>query len=314
MYIEVKGVAKSFKKKEVLRDINLEIPQGKIYGIIGENGSGKTTLLNILIGFLKPSSGSILYQSVDINKELLDVEKHFGFATQDNAFYGYLTVEENLKYFGNLYSIPKKELDERIKKLLDLVELSDAKNVLGYALSSGMKRRLDIACSMIHKPSVLILDEPTEELDPYLRKEIITLIKRINQDGTTIILTSHLLKEVEEFCDLVAIFHKGKIYKVGTPDQLKSEYSKSMIITLELASKKYGEFIKKLKKNNRISDVSIEGNRALIFSSDGIKLMDTIIVFSKRYKETINYLSLDRPSLDLIFDSIILGDKNVKNI
>lgn len=310
-FIEVKNITKIFGKHVVLDDISLDIPYGKIFGIIGENGSGKTTLLNTLIGFYKPTRGTIFFQSLDIFRDMHGVETRFGFATQAGSFYPKLTVEENLWYFGRLYNIPKSELRERIHKLLDLVELTYAKKTLGGELSTGMKRRLDIACALIHKPVVLILDEPTEDLDPLLRKELITLIKRINENGVTVIITSHLLEEVEELCDVIAILHRGRLLKMGSPNAIESEYGKNEVVKLELESKNYQSFVKKLiQHGGKVEDVDYEGQKILIYTPSGNKLLGLIMSLAKSMKEKVNHISVDKMSLNIIFESIVRGEKN----
>ncbi len=226
-FIQFDHITKKFGKKVVLDDLNLNIPYGKIFGIIGSSGSGKTTILNILVGFLKPNDGKVLFQSRDIRNDMRTIEKQFGFAAQDCSFYDNLTVQENLYYFGNLYGLNSKELKVKTNELVSFVELEDAIETLGSRLSMGMKRRLDIACSLINKPKVLILDEPTQDLDPILRREIITLIRRLNkEENTTVIITSHLLGEIEELCDEIGILQEGKIVEIGSPSFLKKKYSK----------------------------------------------------------------------------------------
>ncbi|MDD5133641.1 MAG: ABC transporter ATP-binding protein [Candidatus Nanoarchaeia archaeon] len=311
-FIEIRNLTKIFGKNTVLDNLNLEIPYNKIFGIIGENGSGKTTLLNTLIGFLKPEKGTILFQSLDIFKDMRGVETRFGFATQAGSFYPKLTVEENLYYFGKLYSIPRKELKERVRKLLDLVELTYAKKTLGGSLSTGMKRRLDIACALIHKPVVLILDEPTEDLDPILRKELLNLIRRINEAGTTIIITSHLLEEVEELCDVIAILHKGKLLKIGSPVAIEREYGKNEIVKLQLESRNYQAFVKKIiQAGGKVEDVDYEGEKILIFTPKGEALLNIIMRLSRLGREKIEHVSIERMSLNIIFESIVRGEKGL---
>ncbi len=225
-FIEVQNITKRFGKRVILENISCDIPHGEIFGIIGTNGSGKTTLLKVLIGFYEPDKGSVLFQSRNVIKDLETVKKLFGFATQENCFYGQLTVHENLEYFGSLYKLPKDIINKNTEEIINLVKLKDAENVIGDHLSTGMQRRLDIAISLMHNPQVLILDEPTEDLDPLLRKEILNLIKEINKKGKTIVLTSHLLQEVETICDQIAILHNKKIADSGTLAQLKSRYKK----------------------------------------------------------------------------------------
>jgi len=225
-YIQIQNVTKRFGKKIILNDLNLDIPFGEVTGIIGASGSGKTTLLNLLIGFMKPDKGTIFFQSRDIFKDMKNVSTIFGFGAQACSFYFDLSVEENLIYFGKLYGLKSKDIKKRIPELLELIELKDARRTLGKQLSTGMKRRLDIACALIHEPKVLILDEPTEELDPILRKGLINTIRRIRNSGKTVIVTSHLLNEIERLCDDVAILNEGRIVAFDTPANLKKKYSK----------------------------------------------------------------------------------------
>lgn len=229
-YIEFVNITKKFGDNLVLDNLNLKVPYGEITGIIGPSGSGKTTMLNLLIGFLKPTKGKILFQSRDIFKDFHNVTTLFGFGTQSFSFYEDLNVEENLFYFGTLYKIKKSEIEARANELLKLLELDYARKTPGKLLSSGMGRRLDIACALIHNPKVLILDEPTQDLDPILRKELVATIRKVNkQKETTIIITSHLLGEIDGLCDTIGILYKGKIVKIGTPDYLKRFYKKKTI-------------------------------------------------------------------------------------
>lgn len=228
-YIELQNVSKKFGKNLVLDNLSLSVPFGEITGIIGTSGSGKTTILNLLIGFYKQTNGKIMFQSREILKDIGNVNTIFGFATQGGSFYGELNVEENLYYFGKLYGIKTKLIKGRINALLKLIDLEDARKFLGKNLSTGMQRRLDIACALIHSPKVLILDEPTEDLDPLLRKEIVKTLKKIRDTGTTIILTSHLLGEIENLCDKIGILNQGRIIKFDSPSNLKKLYGKSSL-------------------------------------------------------------------------------------
>lgn len=233
--IQFKNVKKSFKKRLVLDGVNLEINEGEIFGIIGMSGSGKSTILNILIGYYEPEQGDILfYSSKDKKyksaiKNIMELRKTFGFAAQDPSFYPKLTVEENLLHFGALYRLPRKIIKENARHLLELTELYETRKQLGQSLSGGMEKRLSVACSLIHNPKVLILDEPTADLDPIRRKETWELIKELHRKGTTIIIASHFLEELEPVCTKIAILHNHKITAVGTPAQLRKYYNKSSI-------------------------------------------------------------------------------------
>ena len=228
-FIQFQNVTKSYGKHLVLNDITVDIPFKEITGIIGSSGSGKTTLLNLLIGFIRTNSGKILFQSRELKKDIKNISTIFGFATQAGSFYGNLTIQENFYYFGSLYDLHKKDIEGRMNELLNLLELDYAKNVLAKDLSTGMQRRLDISLALIHNPKVLIMDEPTEDLDPILRKELVKIIRKIRDDGTTIIITSHLLNEIENLCDNIAILSDGRIIEFDSPTKLKDKYKKQSL-------------------------------------------------------------------------------------
>lgn len=226
-FIKFKGVKKRFGKNLVLEKINLDIPEKKITGIIGASGEGKTTILKLLIGFYKTNEGEILLSKRKISKDMKNIEKTFGFATEDGSFHKKLTVMENFVHFGHLYNMRKKDILKKAKELCKLVGLEDAEKTLAENLSMGMKKRLDVAISLIHNPKILIMDEPTTDLDPLLRRSMLKLIKKINSKGTTIILTTQILNEMDEICDKIAILYEKKIVDQGSPQKIKSKYSSS---------------------------------------------------------------------------------------
>ena len=219
------NVKKRFGKRAILDGIDLCIPEGKITGIIGASGEGKTTILKILVGFYKPTSGDVFYSKRKNIEDLKNIRKIFGFSTEDGSFYEKLTVLENLIHFGMLYKLKKKDIMRRAENLIALVGLEKAIHTMAEDLSMGMKKRLDVAISLIHNPKVLIMDEPTADLDPVLRNHMLRLIKRINEKGTTVILTTQLLGEMDRICDKIAILYEKKIITQGGPSKVKSDYS-----------------------------------------------------------------------------------------
>ena len=223
--IQFKGVTKRFGRNQVLNSINFSIPEGKIMGIIGASGEGKSTILKMIASFYKPTKGKILYSNKNIFRNSRNLKRTFGFAIEDGSFYENLTVKENLFYFGRLYGVKRKVLSLRVKGLMVFVGLDSAADVLSKNLSLGMKKRLDLACSLIHKPKVLILDEPTADLDPLLRRQMMKLIWKINSHKTTVIFTTQLLGEAEEVCDKIAILYNEKIVEEGAPSKIKKKYN-----------------------------------------------------------------------------------------
>ncbi len=302
--IEVKHLSKSFGKHEVLKDINLEIPARKIFGIIGPSGCGKTTLLKTMIGFWDADAGEVLFETRNLKNHGKFIKQIVGFATQENCVYSKLTVRENLEYFGTLSNVPRATLLSNINKVIKFVHLEDSTDELAENLSGGMQRRLDIACALIHNPRILILDEPTEDLDPILRKDILALIKRINQDDTTVIITSHLLHEAEQLCDEIAILHNGMLLKCGTPEELRKSFSKEDEIHLITLRRQYTDLVKKIKSKD-VRKIEKAGNRLLIRTTDAEDTLEKILKVIKHQGDKIVEIDVRKPSLTEIFESLV---------
>lgn len=314
--IEFREVQKGFGRKHVLQDITLNIQPGEVFGIIGVSGAGKTTLLELLIGFLEPDKGDILYRSSDVlmgedqqnyisvREEPQRVKRRFGFAMQEPSFYNELTVEENLRYFAALYNLSQKVITQNIETSLRLVGLVENKQDVAENLSGGMQKRLDIACAMIHNPQVLILDEPTADLDILLRRQMWELVKKINQRGTTVIIASHFLDEIEHLCDRIGILHQGAIVKRGKLEDLQSMYADHEEILLHTRTGEYGPILKEVKKKAKISKV-IEGEGYIkMYTSDTKKVVQEIMRVVNKRKDNIETLKVEKPSLNEVFERI----------
>lgn len=323
--IKTIDVTKRFGKKTILNKINLEIKSGEIFGIIGLSGSGKTTLLNMIIGFLQPEIGDIQFklehllsfkndteQFRSVFSNQLDVKKSFGFSTQSPSVYSQLNCIENLDYFGKLYGLSKDIRKTNMDILLRLMDIYEAKRLKAMNLSGGMLKRLDIACSLIHDPKVLILDEPTADLDPLLRKQMWKLIKQINQKGTTIILSSHFLDELEHLCDRVCILYNSEVLITGTPNEIKNFYSKEQEIKLETTPGKYEEILKRLNQHKGLSikNSKIEDNKLIIYTDSAEKNLHSILHIIEEMKEILLDVTVEKPSLQEVLEKIISGDKH----
>lgn len=306
--LEIHNLSKKFGKHLVLDGVTFDVDNKDLLGIIGLSGSGKTTLLNILIGFWKPSRGEILFSGGKISRNIRAIRQLFGFATQGGSFYNKLTVRENLIYFGRLYGMNGAEIKERTDELLSFMELEDAIDVLADNLSKGMQRRLDMACAMLHDPKVLIMDEPTEDLDPGLRKEILALIRKINQTGTTILITSHQLRDMENICSKIAILHNGKILEVGAPEDIKTSYSKNEEILVETYPGNYNAILKKINKRD-ISDVVVDKDKLIIYTPKAEKVLHDIINSIQHLGERIVDIEVSKPSLEEVFESLTKASK-----
>ncbi len=298
---ELKGVTKRFKDNLVLDNIELDIPEGSVFGLLGINGCGKTTILRLLVGFYKTTKGQILYDNKKLSKTQDKLREEIGFTTQDSAFYPKLTVEENIRYFGALYGLKKQTIEKNLEKILKLVELEQVRNKTAQYLSGGMQRRLDMACSLIHVPRVLILDEPTEDLDPVLRKEILHLIRKIKEIGTTVIITSHRLEDIEQVCDRVAILHNKKIIKMGTLNQIKKQYSEDEEIHIQTFPGDYKTIIKNI---DSYDEYYIENNKLVIKTKKAERVLHEILHIIENTGEKLLYVDVQRPTLEEVFQSL----------
>jgi len=213
--LEIKRVKKSFKKNEVLTSINLKAKQRDIIGLVGKSGCGKSTLLKILVGYYKPDAGKIVLNNKNISEDLVGLRNKVGYTTQENSFYEKLNVYENMRYYANLYGLKRKERNIRIRELLEKVGLWRHRKTLAGNISGGMKRRLDFAISLLHNPSILILDEPTAGLDPLLIDQFWKIVKEVvAKENKIVIMSSHILPEIEKYCTKAAVLNEGRIVKI----------------------------------------------------------------------------------------------------
>ncbi|NSL53102.1 ABC transporter ATP-binding protein [Bacillus sp. P2(2020)] len=224
--IRIEHVNKIFGKKQVLYDITLDIPSSKIIGILGPSGSGKTTLVKIIAGIDEPTDGDVYV--LDEKMPKLSIMNKIGYMAQADALYGELTAIENLNFFASMYNLPREKKKQRINNVLGLVNLTDFSKTQVKHFSGGMKRRLSLAIALVHEPPILILDEPTVGIDPILRKSIWEELRRICESGTTIIVTTHVMDELEK-CDMLGMIREGKLIAVGSPEDLKVRSSTSSI-------------------------------------------------------------------------------------
>jgi ABC-2 type transport system ATP-binding protein len=204
--------------------ISFSVEEGGVFGLLGANGSGKTTTFNMLAGLLEPSSGTVTLLGKSITEMRKSKRPEIGFVTQDNSFYETLTVKENLEFFAEMFGMPGPGRDVAIRGLLDQTTLADKADTMASRLSGGMKKRLNIACSIVHDPKIIFLDEPTVGLDPIVRKDIWVLIEALHSKGKTIIITSHYMDEIERLCHRVAVMYSTRLVASGTPAELKAKY------------------------------------------------------------------------------------------
>ncbi|WP_243290875.1 ABC transporter ATP-binding protein [Bacillus sp. FJAT-47783] len=224
--IQLDNVSKSFRKKEVLKNVTFNVNRGEIFGLLGPSGSGKTTLVKCIIGMESTSIGTVHVLGTKVPN--LDLTLKIGFMAQSDALYNDLTAAENVDFFASLYGLKGTQKRKRIEHVLAIVDLIEDKHKKIHQFSGGMKRRLSLAISLLHEPEVLILDEPTVGIDPILRQSVWNELEQLRENGTTIVVTTHVMDEAEK-CTRLAMIREGKIMAIGRPSELKQNVSVNSI-------------------------------------------------------------------------------------
>ncbi len=293
--IEIKDLTKKYGEKSAVDNISFEVIEGEIFGFLGPNGAGKTTTINILCTLLQPTSGVASISGYDVANERDNVRNSIGIVFQDPSLDGDLTGEENLRFHGMAYNIPKQIREERIKYLLEMVDLYDKKDELTKNYSGGMKRRLEIARGLLHHPKVLFLDEPTIGLDPQTRNRIWEHILELQEKkGITIFLTTHYMEEAEN-CNRIAIIDHGKIIALDTPDNLKKGLKGDLITLKTSDNEKANEVLKTcFSLNPYVKDDSI-----YVYADNGENFVPKLFRALRNYE--ITSVSVRKPTLNDVF-------------
>lgn len=231
--LEVKNIEKSFGEKKVVDKLSFKVQKGEILGFLGPNGAGKSTTISMITTILDKDGGQVLFDGKEVESNDKNFKRALGLVPQDIALFNDLTAYENIKFFGSLYGLKGEKLNNRVKETLELVGLYDRKNDYPDSFSGGMKRRLNIACSIVHKPRILIMDEPTVGIDPQSRNNILEVTKGLRDEGTTVIYTSHYMEEVEAICSKLVVVDSGKVIEEGEKEVIKAKYKKKGLNNLE---------------------------------------------------------------------------------
>ncbi|MEL6224101.1 MAG: ABC transporter ATP-binding protein [Cyanobacteria bacterium J06627_8] len=226
----VQNVHKVYNNSPVVNDLSFTIPHGEIFGLLGPNGAGKSTTIRMLTTLTQPTQGDIVVADYDVVRQPFWVKQKIGVVLQQTSVDIDLTVWENMEFHGRMHHIPNPRRQKEISRWLDYVELVERRDDLVKTLSGGMKRRLQIARALLHQPQILFLDEPTVGLDPQTRRRMWEIIKGLNQQGMTLLLTTHYMEEVEYLCDRIGIMDSGKLIEVGTLDELRQRHGKGLIM------------------------------------------------------------------------------------
>lgn len=301
--IEVKNLTKTFGKFTAVDDISFNVKKGEIFGLLGPNGAGKSTTLRMLSTLSRPTKGTATIGGFDTVKHDMDVRKLIGIVSEKMIIYNRLTAEENLRFFGNLFNIPKDTLAKRIDELLELVNLTKWKKAQVGTFSTGMRQRMNVVRALLNMPQVLFLDEPTLGLDPQSSVEIREFVRKLNQEqGTTVIITTHMMLDADLLCDHIAIVDHGKIIALDTSTNLKKIISgaDTMIIKLEI-SNLTSDMVASIKTLQCVDAATQENATQLHIIVHGEEAFDSIIDVVRKKNGKITSMANLQPSLEDVF-------------
>jgi len=272
-----------------LKGISLEVNEGEIFGLLGPNGAGKTTLMEIVVGLRRPDRGSVQILGREVSRE---TSRLVGFCPQELLLYGDLTGFENVEFYASLYGLSGREVRERLKELSELVDEGVLSKVVSK-MSGGQRRRVNLIVALIHRPVLLVLDEPTVGLDPDARREFWEVIRSLRDGGTTVLLSTHYMEEADELCDRVAIMDSGKVIAIGTPEELKRKYGGAKKIILEV------------KDPEKARDVLGDGipfdNGLLLESEDAESIVPDVVSRLQSSGVVVSRVEIRGPTLEDVF-------------
>ena len=295
--IDVKDITKSYGDIHAVKGISFSIKAGECYGLLGPNGAGKSTTINMLSTLFPPDSGEIMLDGISTAKSPKAVKKILGIVPQEIALYENLTAWENMIFWGGIYGVKGSALHKKADDLLKWVGLQDRKKEKIKGYSGGMKRRINMACALLHSPKILLLDEPTVGVDPQSRNLIFELIRQLNKEGLTIIYTTHYMEEAEKLCNRIGIIDSGRIIAQGTLDELKQLSGISDVVVIDcdhLPDEKH--LAEKLK-----APVTVTGNTANIIANDARKDLTRYVVACSDAGYEINRIDVQKANLESIF-------------
>lgn len=304
--VQIESLKKSFGSVVALDDISFEVEQGKIFGLLGPNGAGKTTTIKILTTLVGPDSGKALVAGTNVQDDPVKVRSLIGYVPQELTVDPYMTAREHLRYYGDLYHLPSDVRDANARELLQLLSLGAAEDRRVKFFSGGMKKKLDLACGLIHHPPLLFLDEPTLGLDVQVRSEVWDYILRLRDQGTTIFLCTNYMDEAERLCDELAIIDHGKIAVIGTPAALRDQLKRDVVmIEVDRSRNAPEEKLKALEQaiGNLavVKETSRRGFQLRFYVEGNDTALPQILGAARTVDVSIRSITHSRPGLDEVF-------------
>lgn len=303
--IRTEGLNRRYGDVQAVRDLDLVVPAGAIFGFLGRNGAGKTTTMRLLTGLARPDSGRAWVNGIETTAGDGQGGEQFGYLPQEPAFYGWMTAAGFLDHVGRLFRIPAAERRERVTELLRLVDLAGAANRRVGGFSGGMKQRLGLAQALIHRPSVLILDEPMAGLDPAGRRDVLALLEAL-REHVTIFFSTHILADVERVCDTIGILHEGRLVEVAGREELLARYVSDVaeLVVPGEAAALLPPFVAALAAQPWAGDVTVDENRVRVTAADPAAAQAALLPLVVAHKLPLLRYEWARPNLEEIFLSL----------
>lgn len=300
MSIKLNNVIKRYGSNLAVDNITLEIENGEIFGLLGPNGAGKSTTIKMIMGLLKANSGEITVNGIDVRKNGLEAKKILGLVPQELAIYENMTARENVDFLARLYGLRGKDLKEKVNEALEFTGLMEKEKEVVKKFSGGMKRRLNIACAIVHQPEIIIMDEPTVGIDPQSRNHILQSINELNKRGATIIYTSHYMEEVEAICSRVGIIDFGKLIALGSKKELVNAASEEQKIIIEAYNISFSP-IDEIKKINGVIHVGLKENTIEIITKCANESLQKILSKLLEGSVVVRNIEIKEADLESVF-------------
>ncbi|MBB4825964.1 ABC-2 type transport system ATP-binding protein [Sporosarcina luteola] len=298
--VSIRNLEKHYGPKRAVAGISFTMTEGEILGLLGPNGAGKSTTINILSTILSPDKGEVEIVGHDLRKEPLAIKQNIGIVPQDLAIFEEITAEQNVRFFAGLYKLKRDDLDELVKEALELVGLEDRKKEKPKTFSGGMKRRLNIACAIAHRPKLIIMDEPTVGIDPQSRNHILESIKTLREKGATIIYSTHYMEEVEAIADRIMIMNEGVIIAEGTKEELIQIAGNETIYRFELNNSQNLDE-QRISQIPGITNVHLAENQLTVQSEKSKSILHAIIATLFDNGCTFEKMTSKETSLETVF-------------
>jgi linearmycin/streptolysin S transport system ATP-binding protein len=303
--IQVKKLCKQYDPPQgvmAVKDVSFDIESGEILSLLGPNGAGKTTTISIMSGLLGPTSGEVLIAGHSIHADPIDAKRLIGVVPDEIALYSTITARENLAFWGKMYGLRGQKLQQRINAVLEIAGLTDRANEKVETFSGGMKRRLNIAASLIHEPKIIFMDEPTVGIDPQSRRRILDTVIELNRQGLTVLYTTHYLEEAQELSNRVGIIDHGQLIAIGTQEELRKLVNNFDTIRLEVSSQMSNEETAgALSQLPGVHRAYSENGHIVLQTPDASLLLSSLVAQANRGGTSIKKLEIQESNLEAVF-------------